>query len=283
MVLEQLYPLTLLEKNPLYAFLLGVGYSVIGIGSAVLLFPEDPALVAVAFIAIMILPTLNKLIRQEEEIESLKKDFGILLFFRDHKYIFYIYAFFFVGVLIGFGLFSLILPNLATNVLFRNQLEVLYGSVGHAHFSLPLFWDILSNNLGVLILVFVAAFIFGDGGIFLITWNASVWGTIFGNLAKNAALGAGKSPFVYFGLVLLSVFPHMILEAFSYFSAASAGAVVSKAVIREKFFSYRFYTIFVNTLILLFFAFFVLLVAVAVETYVLNNLDIYRTIVAQAF
>lgn len=283
MVLEQLYPLKLIEKNPFYAFLLGLGYSVIGIGSAILLFPEDPAIVAVAFTAIMILPTLNKLLRHEEEIESEKKDFGIYLFFRDHRCTFFIYTFFFLGVLLSFAIFSLALPSLATNILFENQLGVLYGQTGKAAFSIPLFWDIFANNLGVLILCFVAAFFFGDGGIFLITWNASVWGTIFGSLAKNAALGVGKNPWIYFILVLISVFPHMLLEAFSYFNSATAGGIVSKAVMREKLFSPKFYTIFVNTLLLLLFALLVLVVAVSVETYVLGNFDVYRTIINQAF
>ncbi len=284
MVLEQIYPLKLIEKNPLYALLLGISYSVIGIGAALLLFPEDPAIVAVAFIALMIVPTLSKLLKQEETIESKKSDFNLVNFYVDHKDVFKIYIFLFLGIFMAFSFFSLVLPSLATNYIFENQINVLYGSkTGGAIFSKALFLDIFKNNIGVLILCFVAAFVFGDGAIFLITWNASVWGTIFGNIAKTAAFNVAKSPFYYFFIILLIVFPHMILEAFSYISSATAGGIISKGIFKEKFMSKKFKTLTKNTFLLIVFAILILLVAVIIETYVLNNADTYREIVRLSF
>lgn len=284
MVLEQVYPLKLIEKNPLYALILGACYSVIGIGASILLFPEDPAIVAVAFISLMIIPTLSQLLKKEEEIESKNNDFSLINFYLDHKEVFMIYLMLFLGILLAFSFFSLFLPSLATNYIFENQINVLYGpNTGRAIFSKALFLEILSNNVGVLLLCFVTAFFFGDGAIFLITWNASVWGTIFGNIAKAAAFSAAKSPVYYFGIVLAIVFPHMILEAFSYISSATAGGIISRGALSEKFFSKRFKTLLKNTILLILFAVIVLLVAVVVETYVLNNADIYRKIVASSF
>ena len=77
-MLEQIYPIKLIERNPWYALLLGIAYSIIGIGLAVLLFPEDPAIVAVALIAIMFYPTIKILMRQEEAIERRKEEFSLL-------------------------------------------------------------------------------------------------------------------------------------------------------------------------------------------------------------
>ncbi|MBI2128755.1 stage II sporulation protein M [Candidatus Woesearchaeota archaeon] len=283
-MLEELYSLDFIERHSIIAFVMGLAYSVIGIGAALILFPEDPAIVAVAFTSIMMLPTLRKLLKREEENESKKEGFSLFGFFFEHKALFKVYTFLFLGILLSFSIFALILPSLATNHIFRNQIGVLYGATaGGAIFSSGLFKDIFFNNLGVLILCFIAAFIFGDGAIFLLTWNASVWGTIFGNLAKTAALNAGQNPFIYFIVVFVVVFPHMILEAFSYFCSASAGGIISKAIVKESFFSEKFLRIIKNTLILFVFAVIVLVIAVSIETYVLGNVEVYKIIIQRSF
>ena len=279
-MLEQIYPLRLIEKNPLYAFLLGIGYSIIGIGLAVLLFPEDPAIVAVALISIMFYPTISKLMKQEESIETKREEFNLFVFLKDHKNVFIVYILIFTGILLTFSYFALFLPRLATNHIFENQINVIYGK---ATFSQALFYNILSNNLVVLLVIFITALVLGEGGIFLITWNASVWGTIFGNLAKTAALNVNQSPIIYFLIVIGIVAPHMLLEAFSYVASATTGGVVSRAMTKEKLLSRRFNYVMVNTIISLVFALVILLIAVGVETYVLGNVDTYKTIIQQSF
>ncbi|MBD3164274.1 hypothetical protein GF323_03675 [Candidatus Woesearchaeota archaeon] len=280
-MLEQLYPLKLIEKNNLYALLLGIAYSVIGIGLAVLLFPEDPALVAVALISIMFYPTINKLMKQEESIETEQKEFNFMVFLKDHRYVFMIYMLMFSGMLLTFSYFSLLLPKMASNHIFQNQINVMTGNA--VAFEGGLFRSLLQNNLIVMIVIFITAMLLGDGGIFLITWNASVWGTIFGNLAKTAAFNANQNPFTYFLIVIGIVSPHMLLEAFSYIVAATTGGVVSNAMIKEKLASKKFNNIATNTVISLAIALIILLIAVAVETYVLGNVEVYKTIIRQSF
>jgi len=293
MVLEYLYPLKLIERNPFYSFILGFCYAIIGIGAAVMLFPEDPAIVSVAFIAIIFYPTINSLMKQEEELESEKQESNILLFFKDHQNIFKVYVFSFLGVLLAFSILSIALPSLATNHIFTNQLDILYGPRGQAIkniFSSNLFQELFSNNFSVLILCFISAFILGDGAIFLLVWNASVWGTIFGTLAKNAAAkgtavswSVCSTPMNCFLFIILIVFAHMIIEAFSYMCAATAGGTISKAIIKEELFSSRFKIFLVNTVILLVFSLLVLLVGALVETAVLQGSDTYRLIIRQSF
>lgn len=297
MVLEYLYPIKLVEKNPLYAFLLGLCYSIIGIGAAVLLFPEDPAIVSLAFIAIIFYPTINALMKEEEELETKRKEFNPILFFKDHKDIFKVYAFAFLGIFLGYALFSLVLPTLSTNHIFENQLGVLYGNAagkasktGHAMFSSPLFNDLLSNNFSVLILCFITAFLIGDGAIFLLAWNASVWGTIFGTMAKKAALKGATvgwsvctSTANCFLIIIGIVFAHMIVEAFAYMCAATAGGTVSKAILKEKLFSPRFKLFLINTVLLVAFSLIVLLAGALIETAVLTHSDTYRLIIRQSF
>ena len=292
MVLEALYPTRLIEKHVGYAFLLGLAYSIIGIGAAVILFPEDPAVIAVAFTALMIYPTITSILRQEEEEELLRENRSVMGYFIHHSTLLKVYVVMFLGILLAFSFFALVLPKLATNYIFQNQLSLMFGgktgaavlgTAGNAIFDQALFWRIFLNNFVVMALVLITALIFGDGGIFLIVWNASVWGTIFGNMAKTAALAVGNNPFVYFVLIILSVFPHMILEVISYFVAASVGGISSYTLVRKGIGKDNIKQTLKNLLFITTVAICILLIATAVEVYALKNFEVYRKIINQAF
>jgi uncharacterized membrane protein SpoIIM required for sporulation len=280
-MIEQLYPVQLIEKRAYFAFILGVAYAIIGIGIAVLLFPEDPALVTVAMISLMFYPTLKKLISIEEFDEATQGN--IFSFLKEHKYIFKIYILFFLGALLAFSFFSINLPSLATNHIFGNQIDILYRATGHATFDIGRFSDIFTNNIGVLILIFITAFFIGDGGIFLLTWNASVWGTIFGTFAKNYASSTAGNPLYSFLVVMCIVITHTVLEALAYIFAANSGSVFSKALVNEKIISDRFTNITKATILTLLGSIIILVIAVAVETYVLTNVTFYQEIVRHSF
>ena len=132
-------------------------------------------------------------------------------------------------------------------------------------------------------LCFAVSLAIGNGSIFLITWNASVWGTIFGNIAKTGALAVGKNPFIYLVLILISVLPHVILEIGSYIFATISGSEISESILKEKFGSEAFGNILAINAIILLFAIVILLLGAAVETFVLNNFETYRVIIQQAF
>lgn len=280
MVLEHIFPEDWLERKGRYAFLLGVVYSVIGILVAKILFPGDPALVAVAFTSLFLLPELYKIFSIEERRESMEQNVNFKGLWRDDIDIIKIYIFLFLGILLVYSVGTIILPQMQANDLFREQLEIRFGQgfSGHA-FTSGLFWELLSNNFLVLIACFILALLSGDGAIFLITWNASVWGTIFGLTAKCAASLTGQHPFLYFGIIFLVIFPHMILEAISYFLAAISGSVISKDVLLENFASSRFFEVFRFNLYLLLFALLFLLLGALVETFVLDHVDIYQEII----
>ena len=284
MVLEHIFPEDWLEHKGRYAFLLGIGYSLIGILIASVLFPGDPALVAVAFTAMLLLPEMYKIFSIEERQESLEQGVSISALWRDDVEVVRIYVFLFLGILLVYSAGTMVLPDFQANSLFREQLEIRYGqgfsgSATGGIFSSSLFYDLLSNNFLVLMACFIIALLTGDGAIFLITWNASVWGTIFGLTAKNAALFSGKQALVLFGIIMLVVFPHMILEAISYFLGAISGGVISKDVLLEEFASNRFLEVFGLNLYLLLFALLFLVLGALVETFVLENVSIYQEII----
>ncbi len=285
MVLEHLFPEDWLEQKTRYSFLLGIGYSLIGILIAAILFPDDPALVAVAFTSLLLLPELDKIFAIEERQEHMDEKFDLKHLWSDDKDVAKIWIFLFLGILLTYAIGSLILPSFQLNNLFREQLEIrgaLQGAAGAATFTSGLFWDLLGNNFLVLLAIFIIGLLTGDGSIFLITWNASVWGTIFGITARNAAVVADTNPLVYFGLVMLIVFPHMLIEALAYVFAAISAGILSKDVLLEQFNSERFWFVFKFNFYLLIIALLTLVLGALVETFVLDNATIYHEIILQS-
>ncbi|MFC1698107.1 hypothetical protein ACFL1H_07220 [Nanoarchaeota archaeon] len=77
MVFEQIFKPKWLERRPSYAFLLGVIYSIIGILCARLIFPRSTAYLAIAFTAVLLIPSLNKLLEIEEEEDVQRQRFSL--------------------------------------------------------------------------------------------------------------------------------------------------------------------------------------------------------------
>ena len=286
MVLEHLFPEDWLERRGSFAFLLGVIYAVVGVLLASVLFPKDPALVGVALTSMLLLPEMYKIFSFQERKQSLEQKTTFLSLWKDDIELVRIYTFIFLGVILVYSVGTILLPSIQTNELFREQLEIRFGEgfAGNAIAGIDnaLFIDLLSNNLMVLIACFIMALLTGDGAVFLIIWNASVWGTIFGITAKNAATFSGANVIYLFGIVMLIVFPHMIIEGISYFLAAIAGSVISKDVILEKFASDRFFRVFGLNLYLIVIALLFLILGAIVEAFVLDNVTIYSDIVRQS-
>lgn len=275
MVLEYIYPSEWIGRKSRYAFLLGLTYSIIGIASAMLLFPEDSGLAAIAFTSLLTLPSLNKLLSIEATQAAGEKKFNIIRLFKDHSDIFRIYLFLFFGIMLSFAFFSIVWPSIATSKIFAQQANII-GFKGYAGSSGLVFGSLLKNNLRVLIFCILASLIYGAGSIFIITWNASAWGVIFGIVAKNSALVTDVNPFVYFILTIIAVLPHLILEASSYFLAAISGGIVSIAVLREKMLSKRFTQLIEDGLMMFIIALIVLIVAAYIEA---NWLGYFRQLV----
>lgn len=286
MVLEQLYPVEFLKERPMFTFLLSFAYTIFATFFALMIFPQDPALVIVAVASTLLIPSLYQFTTYEEKVYRGLSGFQVKEFLLANKQLYKVYAYAFFGSFFVFAIFSTILPKLATNYIFRNQLAVLTGGaiagIGTS-WSWGLFWELMANNLQVLILCFLVSVIAGNGSIYLIIWNASVWGTVFGNLAKTSAMNLGASAPVLLLLVLLSVFPHVLLEMSSYIFGVMSGTVLSNALAKEKLISRTFAKVLLLTLTVFVFAILVQVVAMLVETYVLQNFTTYQRIIMLSF
>lgn len=269
-MLEQLFPHSWIERKAWFAFVLGISYTVLGIGSALLLFPKEPGLAAVAFTSLLVLPALNKFLTSEEKQAAKEKKFDLTDPFKNHKDIFNVYIFLFIGVFLVFFIFSMILPGIATNNIFADQINNV-GTLGNVA-TVGSFASIFSNNLIIFLFALVASFIYGSGSIFIIIWNASVWGVILGVIAKESTIIANYNPLAYFFIATAAVAPQMISEAAAYITAAISGGIVSKAVILEKVFSARFTKTVQDALVIFFVAIVLLLVAAYIESNITQNL-----------
>ncbi|MBI3032723.1 stage II sporulation protein M [Candidatus Woesearchaeota archaeon] len=267
MVLEQLFKANWLEKRPLYAFVLGVIYASIGIISARIIFPNSSSIMSVAFTAILLIPSLNKLLSDEENREIREKKLSLRLLLKDHADIFEIYFFMFMGVFIIFAGIALLMPEIYTYQAFSSQLQAA-GYTGKAFGLDPFMIEIFMNNLLVLFVCFILSLVYGAGSVLFLAWNASVWGIVFGV--------AFKTPETFF-IEIIPILPHLIGETTAYLSAAIVGGVISKAVLREKLFSEKFNHIVTDAGIFLAMAVVLIFGAALIETKVHTYKEIITT------
>tara|TARA_B100000315_G_C14575221_1_gene587594 strand:+ start:2133 stop:2957 length:825 start_codon:yes stop_codon:yes gene_type:complete len=266
MVFEQIYQTKWLESKPWYAFLLGVFYSILGMVIALFLFPEEPSFAAITFTTMALIPSLNKLFALEANEIASEEKLTLKRLWKDHYDVFLIYLFIFLGVMVVFSFFSLALPSKFIQYAFKHQVGVYYGLTGNAANAGFTFSSIFFHNLKIVIVCLILSLLYGAGSVFLIVWNASAWGVIFATIARDSV--GQESPIIFFILLMISVAPHMILEAMAYFAAVISGGVISKATVREHFGSFRFKELMLDGFYIFILALLIVFAAAFVEVYV---------------
>ena len=274
MVLEQLFKPDWIEKKPRHAFLLGFIYSIVGVISAKLVFGANPGLMAVAFTSILLLPSLNTLLAIEENQARVRDKYWILKqLWKDHNDIIEVYFYMFLGIFFTFAVIAFTFPEQAIVRFFEPMFQVI-GLSGEATTLLgwttevagPTIMSIFINNFIVTIVCLLLSLIYGAGAIVFITWNATVWGVVIGFYAKQALLSTAEvNPFTIFFATVLPFFPHMIMEALPYFTAAIVGGIVSKAALREELFSSKFNEIVKDAIVVMGISLVILFAAAVIE------------------
>ena len=92
MVLEQIFKLQWIEKKE-HSFFLGFVYALFGILSAYLIIPSYAGIMSIAFTSILLIPSLNSLLKEEENVEIREKKFSLKMLFKDHFDIIKVYLF----------------------------------------------------------------------------------------------------------------------------------------------------------------------------------------------
>lgn len=233
MVLEHLVPDSWLEKKFTLGLLLGLGYTVVGVILARLLFGANSGLVAVFFASILLIPSLKKLFKKEDHVEEKERKFTLKHLWKDNKRLILTYAGMFIGVYVATYLityFSYWFGFDAVSI-FREQLLLEPAISGRATFQTAVFWDILTNNWWVLLATFLLAVLSGDGATFFVVWNASAWAAIFAFRAFSAGLELSQGFLEVAILMQLIVLPHILIEGLAYILAGISGAVISQDVV----------------------------------------------------
>lgn len=280
MVLETLLPSSIARQKPHYMMLIAFLFAIVGMWLAYFIFPFSASILTIAFIVIAAEPLLRRTFLQEEDEEA-RAPGPASTFLERHFDLITMYSWFFLGLVIAFMAWYIILPAstpercLLGNVcgdfptresIFSEQERQLY-SIGQLResatpamgdvvlpftgFAVPPqaegdYWGIVqflfANNTTVLLLAILFSFLFGEGALFLISWNASIIGTVMGKISAQAMAASPVHDIfsiiyslaygIYHGIGFI---PHGIPEIGAYYIGAIAGGIISASMAKQAY------------------------------------------------
>ncbi len=277
MVFEDLVKPMNARRHPLKLFLYGVFFALISVLFSLWIFPQQASMVMVFLVVFMAMPLMYFTLRDEEEWDW--RGYSEKRLFYEHSKAIRFLLFLFIGFVVGFSLFYLLLPDSSVRELFSVQLETISNinsSVTGSAAGLEIFSVIFGNNVKVLFFTLLFALFFGAGALFILAWNASVIsaavGTFFRNAIADSAnlFGFSKAAvyFHFFTIGVLRYLTHGIFEIAAYFFGALAGGIISMSIIRHGFNNKNFKKILVDSSLLIFAALALLLVGALVEVFI---------------
>ena len=193
MVLEYIIPNSVKQYR---LFFSGLAYSIIAFILTSWLFNGD-SMVLVGLTVIAALPFMRSLIEEEEKQDHNRETEHNLL--RHHAHAIGAFIVLFLGITAGFASMHMIMPVEQTQDVFSMQYATLQRDIGVTgnfigadHLGM-----ILGNNLRVLMLCVLFSFMYGAGAIFILTWNASVLGTVIGLFIRDNLLAASVGGYAH--------------------------------------------------------------------------------------
>lgn len=275
MVLETLTNPLSAEQHPLIMLLIGIVYGTAGLFFSLWIFREYSSLVLVFLTVYAALPLMYRTLRFEE-----KKDIiltGERNILAEHKKALTFFMLMFIGLVIAYAVWSLILPKSIVNQAFSIQQQTITNlnrEVTGSVVSFSIFSNIFINNVKVMLFALFFSFMYGSGAIFILSWNASVIGAAaakfieqhLGNPGTGIAL-FGSYAYVS-GVSFLRYSIHGLPEILSYFIAGLAGGILSFSLMRKHYQKPEFENILLDVSDLLFIAVGVLLIAALLEVFI---------------
>lgn len=228
-------------------FLEGAGAALLGSLGALFLFPDQSGVVSIFLCAIVSLDSIQRQLdwnkqlivdegRRAAEVNGIVTGRVLALF---------------AGQVAGYSGLVLFLQVATIQTAFAYQLGD-FADMQYPAMVFPAITSVLVHNLGVLSLFFVLSLLFSHGGALLaVAWNASVWGVVFGWLARSWSADGGPSLIEAYVRVILGVLPHMALEASGYVFAGFAGVFLGKGLARYELSSGNWESLFRTVTIML--------------------------------
>ncbi len=128
---ENIFSSEWLEKHIRFAFLIGFLYAFIAIIAAYIVFPKSQGIASIAFLAVLLVPSLTGVFSIEERQDARSKVFSLKKIMSDHADILQIHLLLFLGIFLAYALLSIKFPQLLVSGIFDSQLRVI-GIAGQA-------------------------------------------------------------------------------------------------------------------------------------------------------
>lgn len=312
MVLETLLPSSIAREKPHYMMVIAFLFAIVGMWLAYFIFPFSASILTIAFIVIAAEPLMRRTFLQEEDEEA-RAPGPTATFLERHFDIIIMYSWFFVGLVLAFMAWYIILPAAAPErcladgfcgefptrtSIFAEQERQLFGiaqlrdtaTITTGNVVLPFtgfaappniqgdYWGIVqflfANNTTVLLLAVLFSFLFGEGALFLISWNASIIGTVMGKISAQAMAASPVHDIfsiiyslaygIYHGIGFI---PHGIPEIGAYYIGAIAGGIISASMAKQSYRKDEFKIIAKDAAGLIVIAVVLLFVGAMVESY----------------
>jgi len=268
------------ERGPWKMFFIGLLYGALSIVLVKWFFSGDPVLskfsgmIVVTFCVMFSLPYMYFMIKQEEEEDEQVE--GFFSVWKVHSDAIYGFMWLFLGFIVAFSLLYMVFQD---SNLFNAQIETycminspgnIEDCVARYDFTQKItstgaatketrFLSIIENNVYVMIFTLIFSLIFGAGAIFILAWNASVIAAAIGIFTKHQISGIPMG--------ILRYMIHGFPEIAAYFVTALAGGIFGVGAIRNGIRSQKFFRVVENTIILLFIAIIILIIAAVIEVY----------------
>ena len=268
------------ERGPWKMLFVGLIYGALSIVLVEWFFSGDPVLskfsgmIVVTFCVMFSLPYMYFMIKQEEEEDEQVE--GFFSVWKVHSDAIYGFMWLFLGFIIAFSLLYMVFQD---SNLFNAQIETycminspgnIEDCVARYDFTQKItstgaatketrFLSIIENNVYVMIFTLIFSLIFGAGAIFVLAWNASVIAAAIGIFTKHQISG------IPIGILRYMI--HGFPEIAAYFITALAGGIFGVGAIRNGIRSQKFFRVVENTIILLFIAIIILIIAAVIEVY----------------
>lgn len=214
-----------IKRKPVYALIVAAFFVGFGFVSAFFIFPAEFSISIISFSSLFLLPFVLQILETERLKKGVSKERIKGIFSRHHgTTVFFIFIFF--GMSIEYMLlFGFVHPAIG-NVAFEQQLGLVFRSPAGYFSSTDVFWEIVANNIRLVFISILLSMVYGIGSIFILNYNASIVGMIYGSSIRRVVWSSYYPVFPN----PLWYLPHIILEILAYLFASIAGAIIYKSI-----------------------------------------------------
>lgn len=238
MVLEALVSPKHAERSPRSIIALSFLFASIAIFIVQYLYPRGSGMLIIAFTVMPAIPLVWHMTRLEEEEEE-DADGCQRSLLRIYKPIFETYALFFVGMVVAFSFWMLVLPHPAAEALFfeqNNEYHAIRTAFSANAVQQGIAFDrIFWHNLNLLIVMMALSLIYEIGAVLLMAWNASLVATFIAHSVRDSAAGSPLSVLGNSTLAFFQILPHGIFEFSAYFVGSISMGILSAAIERRAY------------------------------------------------